>query len=205
MNKRYVLAMALVVLLVGLLMGCAGNVAEPEVTAVTPETITAPAEVVVVRDAVLGFLRQGANECVPPAGAIWQTSTGGEQTPAGYALYRFTTGDNCTVTISYLLENKAEPLYHVALGHGATGFCWQALVDGRGRVVKTGLAANTDPDMGNPAAIYCEAQGYTFEVVSQPTGLQCGYCVFPDGSRCNGWAYLHNECQPGDQPVEDGS
>lgn len=203
MNKKHVLMMAWFVLLWGLLVGCAGNVAEPELTAVASETITAPAEVVVVRDAVLDFLRQGANECVPPAGTVWQTSTGGTQMPAGYALYRFTTGDNCTVTISYPLENKA--LYHVALGHGATGFCWQALVDGQGRVVKTGLAANTDPDIGNPAAIYCEAQGYTFEVVSQPTGLQCGYCVFPDGSRCDGWAYLHNECQPGDQPVEDGS
>ncbi|HRQ40759.1 MAG TPA: DUF333 domain-containing protein [Chloroflexota bacterium] len=208
MNKNHVFYVGLVVLLLWLLVGCAGDVVEPAVTAVPTETITAPAEVVVVRDAVLDYLRQGANECVPPAMSVWQTSTGGPQTPAGYALYRFTTGDSCTVTISYPLENKAEPLYHVALGHGATGFCWQALVDGRGRVVKTGVAANNDPDIGNPAAIYCEAQGHVFEVVTQPTGLQCGYCVFADGSRCNGWAYLHNECQPGDQPggtAGDGS
>lgn len=204
MQTRHLVFMGLIVLWLGVMVGCGGGEVESAATAVTTETVTAPAEVVVVRDAVLDFLRQGANECVPPAGAVWQTSTGGAQTPAGYALYRFTTGDSCTVTISYPLENMAEPLYHVALGHGATGFCWQALVDGRGRVVKTGVAANTDPDIGNPAAIYCQAQGFTFEVVTQPTGLQCGYCVFADGSRCNGWAYLHNECQPGDHPADDG-
>jgi len=76
-------------------------------------------------------------------------------------------------------------------------------VDGQGHVIKTGVAANTDPDIGNPAAIYCEAQGYVYEVVTQANGMQCGYCVFPDGTQCNGWAYLQNVCQPGEQSVED--
>jgi putative hemolysin len=205
MGKQTVFYKGLIVLLLWLAVGCAGGVEVPTATAVPTETVTAPAAVVVVRDAVLDFLREGANECVPPVGAVWQTSTGGEQTPAAYALYRFTTGDHCTVTVSYLLESENDPVYHVALGHGASGFCWQALVDGRGHVLKTGVAANSDPDVGNPAAIYCEAQGNVFEVVTQPNGLQCGYCVFSDGSRCNGWAYLHNECQPGDEPVDNGS
>lgn len=197
MAKKSVFLVGLMALL-WWLVGCGAEAAAPAATAVPTETVTAPADVITVRKAVLDFLREGANECVPPVGTVWRTSSGGEQTPAGFALYRFTTGDDCTVTISYPLANEANPLYHVALGHGATGFCWQALVDGQGHVIKTGVAANTDPAMGNPAAIYCEAQGYVFEVVTQPNGLQCGYCVFPDGSQCNGWAYLHDECQPGE-------
>jgi len=82
------------------LVGCGGQGDELAATAVPTETVTAPAEVVTVREAVLDFLRDGANECVPPEGTVWQTSRGGEQTPDGYALYRFTTGDDCTVTIS---------------------------------------------------------------------------------------------------------
>lgn len=196
MQKKNVFYLGLMSLILWLGVGCGGDVAEPAATSV--EAKTAPAEVVAVREAVLDFLRDGANECVPPAGVAWQTSSGGDQTPAGYALYRFTTSDDCTVTISYPLDGGGEPLYHVALGHGVTGFCWQALVDGQGHIVQTGVAANENPAMGNPAAIYCEAQGYTYEVVTQANGMQCGFCIFPDGSRCNSWAYLHDECHPGD-------
>ena len=183
-------------------IGCTGSEIEPAPTAVTENTVTAPGEVILVRDAVLDFLRDGANECVPPAGITWQTSKGGKQTPAGYALYRFTTSDHCTIAISYLLSKASEPVYHVALGHGATGFCWQALVDGQGRILETGKTANTDPVMGNPAQIYCETQGYRFEVETKPSGLQCGSCVFTDGSRCNGWSYLLDECHPGEFPAD---
>lgn len=194
MYKKNTFYLGLISLILALAAGCGGEVAAPMATAVP--TLAAPAAVVSVREAVLDFLRDGASECVPPAGVAWQTSSGGAQTPAGYALYRFTTSDDCTVTVSYPLDNAADPLYHVALGHGVTGFCWQALVDGQGHIVQTGAAANTDPAVGNPAAVYCEAQGYTFEVETRANGMQCGFCAFPDGSRCNGWAYLHDECQP---------
>ena len=188
------------------LMGCqAETVEETAVSSPVEEAVVAPTEVVTVRDAVLDFLRDGANVCVPPEGVIWQTSTGGEQTPDGYELYRFTTGEECTITVSHQLASQSEPIYHVALGHGTTGFCWQALVDEKGHVIKTGVAANSDPDIGNPAQIYCEAQGYQYEVMTRPTGLQCGQCVFDDGSQCNGWSYLNDECQPGDSfPEEEG-
>jgi putative hemolysin len=187
-----------------ILLGCNSSASEPVATAVAENALTAPAEVITVRDAVLDFLRDGANECVPPEGVIWRTSSGGEQTPAGYELYRFTSGDDCTITVSYPLENQADSLYHVALGHGGTGFCWQALVNENGQVIKTGEAANSDPEIGNPARIYCEAQGHQYEIVTQPGGLECGQCVFSDGSRCNGWAYLNHMCQPGDNATEDG-
>ncbi len=109
------------------------------------------------------------------------------------------------MTVTYPKNQGDDPVYHVALGHGVTGFCWQALVDGQGHVVQTGIAANNSTAIGNPAKTYCEAQGYHYEVVTTAAGMECGQCVFSDGSRCNGWAYLNNACQPGDKPAADGS
>ena len=31
----------------------------------------------------------------------------------------------------------------------------------------------------------------------EEAGGTAGYCVFPDGSECEEWAYFRNECQPG--------
>lgn len=187
-----------------ILAGCAGEVDEVE-TAVTETTFTAPTEVVTVRDAVLDFLRDGANICVPPEGVLWHASSGGEQTPVGYEMVRFNTSDDCAVTVTYAQEQVGEPVYHVALGHGVTGFCWQALVDGQGHVLETGVTANNSSKIGNPAKTYCAAQGHEYEVITTSAGMECGQCVFEDGSRCNGWAYLNNACQPGDHPMDDGS
>lgn len=186
------------------LAGCAAETAEVE-TAVSETTFTAPVEVVTVRDAVLDFLRDGANICVPPEGVIWRASSGGEQTPAGYEMVRFNTSDNCAVTVTYPQEQVGEPVYHVALGHGVSGFCWQALVDAQGHVLQTGVSANSSEEIGNPAQTYCEAQGHEYEVITTAAGMECGQCLFADGSRCNGWAYLNGACQPEDNPPTDDS
>jgi putative hemolysin len=45
----------------------------------------------------------------------------------------------------------------------------------------------------NPASEYCEGQGYTLEIRDEEGG-QAGYCIFPDGSECEEWAFLHGEC-----------
>jgi putative hemolysin len=45
----------------------------------------------------------------------------------------------------------------------------------------------------NPASEYCEGQGYTLEMRGGYGG-QTGYCIFPDDSECEEWAFLRGEC-----------
>ena len=63
-----------------------------------------------------------------------------------------------------------------------------------------------DPDPGpiigpggeNPAAVYCIQQGYNYQMKN---GV--GYCVFPDGSSCEEWAFYKGACRynPKPEPV----
>lgn len=178
---------------------CAGN-SEPAAAGFTP---TAPADaapegVLRAREAVLTFLRDGNNECVPPKQAGWIQNEV-PNPPDGYNVYRFLSG-GCAITITTTTEPAEEEVYHVALGDGPTGFCWQAVVDDRGRIILTGNEAQTDSSIGNPAKNYCEAQGYTFAMVELPSGQMCGTCTFDDGRLCNAWAFFHGACTPEDAP-----
>lgn len=191
-----------VLLLLGLIAagcgGAAGGTAEP--TAPAAEAVEVPPGVNRAHEAVLEFMRAGAMECVPPEIARWDVAPGGTDTPEGFAVYRFHSGA-CAMTITYRTDPAAEELYHVALGDGASGFCWQAMVDATGVVIETGEASNTVEGFGNPAQTYCEAQGFAYELRERADGSLCGMCVFPDGSACNGWAYFHGACGPGDAPA----
>lgn len=63
----------------------------------------------------------------------------------------------------------------------------------------------TDPPqaaMPNPASAYCEEQGYRLEIRTAADGSQAGYCIFPDGSECDEWAYFRGECGPASSPTE---
>ena len=60
-------------------------------------------------------------------------------------------------------------------------------------------------DMPNPASVYCEQQGYRLEIRTAADGNQAGYCIFPDGSECDEWAYFRGECGPGAQGGETTS
>jgi putative hemolysin len=51
-------------------------------------------------------------------------------------------------------------------------------------------------NMPNPASVYCEEQGYRVEIRAAADGSQSGYCIFPDGSECEEWAYFRGECGP---------
>ena len=53
-------------------------------------------------------------------------------------------------------------------------------------------------DMPNPASVYCEEQGYRSEIRTASDGSQTGYCIFPDGSECDEWAFYRRECDPSD-------
>ena len=50
--------------------------------------------------------------------------------------------------------------------------------------------------MPNPASKFCEEQGYKLELRTDAAGTT-GYCLFPDGSECEEWAFYRGECAPG--------
>ena len=53
-------------------------------------------------------------------------------------------------------------------------------------------------NMANPAAKFCVDQGYQSEIRDEAGG-QAGYCLFPDGSECEEWAFYRGECAPGSE------
>ena len=57
-------------------------------------------------------------------------------------------------------------------------------------VTPTGEAS----DVANPAAAFCEAQGYDYEIREAADGGQTGVCVAEDGSECEAWAFQRGEC-----------
>ncbi|MFN2135492.1 MAG: DUF333 domain-containing protein [Candidatus Promineifilaceae bacterium] len=173
-----------------LLPGCAQEAQAP--TAVPEEApAQTPAQVLAARRAVLNFLREGANECVPPAGVIWQEQPG--VAPAGFDVYRFDS-EGCQMTISYPLPETAATLYHVTLHNRVSGFCWQANVDSKGAIAETGTAAGILPELANAAAAYCKEQGGVYEEQDQSDGVRCGMCVLADGRSCNAWAFFQGIC-----------
>lgn len=54
-------------------------------------------------------------------------------------------------------------------------------------------------NLPNPASAYCEQQGYTLEIRTAEDGSQSGFCIFPDGSECDEWAYYRGDCGPASQ------
>src|SRR4030042_5924277 len=51
--------------------------------------------------------------------------------------------------------------------------------------------------LANPASVYCQEQGGKSQIVNAPDGSQSGDCLFPDGSKCDEWAFFRHECQKG--------
>ena len=56
--------------------------------------------------------------------------------------------------------------------------------------------STTGAGLANPAAVYCESQGYKLQPVITADGSQAAICIFPDGSQCDEWAYFRGECGP---------
>ena len=77
-----------------------------------------------------------------------------------------------------------------------------ALTACTGPLVRTPDISASDtpqPNMPNPASLYCEQNGNTLEIRTAADGSQSGICVFPDGSTCDEWAYFRAECAPAAQ------
>jgi Tol biopolymer transport system component/putative hemolysin len=51
------------------------------------------------------------------------------------------------------------------------------------------------PGMPNPASEFCVEQGYELEIRDE-AGRPAGYCLFPDGSECEEWAFYRGDCAP---------
>lgn len=54
--------------------------------------------------------------------------------------------------------------------------------------------------MANPASVFCQQNGGTTEIRKTAQG-EVGYCVFPDKSECEEWAFMRGECKPGAKPT----
>ena len=48
--------------------------------------------------------------------------------------------------------------------------------------------------LANPASVYCGALKYDLQIRSDASGAQTGYCVFPDKTECEEWAFFRGEC-----------
>jgi putative hemolysin len=204
MKRTLILPTSLVttglILLLLLATGC--RLVSDEETTVVDEAIAAamevPAPVTTAQESALEFLRTSANHCVPPEGVQWHVKDQQTTTPAGYGAYRF-SAEGCNITVSYPLAVESTA-YHVSLTNDVTGFCWQAVIDDHGQILRTGVAADTEDAAGNPAASFCHDQEHTYEIRTLANGQQCGACVFSDGSACKAWDYFHGDCAPGDNP-----
>ena len=56
---------------------------------------------------------------------------------------------------------------------------------------------NTKIELANPASVFCEDNGGRLEIRTSSDGGQKGYCIFPDGSECEEWAFFRGECSQG--------
>jgi putative hemolysin len=59
-------------------------------------------------------------------------------------------------------------------------------------------ADNRTGGMGDPSLHYCEQGGGTVETVYNNGIPSSAICQFADGTECDTWAYVRNECNPGD-------
>ncbi|GEM_PF-323582 len=57
--------------------------------------------------------------------------------------------------------------------------------------------AESATGLPNPASKFCQDQGYKLEIRTAADGSQTGYCLFPDGTECEEWAFYRGECGPG--------
>jgi putative hemolysin len=68
-----------------------------------------------------------------------------------------------------------------------------------GCTIPTGLGNDSDENiqLANPAAVYCQEQGYLYQIRDEPDG-QRGYCIFGQ-VECDEWEFYRGECELGIQ------
>ena len=63
-------------------------------------------------------------------------------------------------------------------------------------LVKPAPTSASTSSLPNPASVHCEQNGGKLQIVTAADGSQSGVCTFPDGSKCDEWAYFRGECGP---------
>jgi putative hemolysin len=53
---------------------------------------------------------------------------------------------------------------------------------------------SVQPNLPNPASVYCEQQGNRLEIRTAVDGSQSGICILTDEAECDEWAYYRGEC-----------
>ena len=59
--------------------------------------------------------------------------------------------------------------------------------------------------IANPASVNCLQKGGRLEIRTTANGSQYGVCIFSDGSECEEWAYLRDECAPASEKPAMGT
>ena len=65
----------------------------------------------------------------------------------------------------------------------------------------TPIIAETIESIPNPASQLCLDRGYQWESRTEDGG-EVGYCIFPDGSECDEWAFYRGECAPASEGTQ---
>lgn len=190
---RY-LILALIFLLLGTAVSCATTDETEEPTTEASSEVDVPDEVMLVRNAALEHLRTIAQIMVPPESTPWNTTTTDDFAETGTGVYLFSAEED-KLSISYPTPVSEETLFYVALRNASLDFCWQGLINSEGEIQSTGYD-EVEPGLANPSALYCEEQGFTFEIRTREDGKQCGACVFAEDDVCNAWDYFYGTCAP---------
>ena len=65
-------------------------------------------------------------------------------------------------------------------------------------ILKTSEKKDTETgnasQIANPASEYCIEQGNDLTIKTNPDGSQTGYCVSPEDTECEEWAFFRGEC-----------
>lgn len=57
------------------------------------------------------------------------------------------------------------------------------------------LKQKSQAGIANPASVYCVEQGFNLTIETANDGSQTGFCVFPNGAKCEEWSYFRGECK----------
>ena len=57
-------------------------------------------------------------------------------------------------------------------------------------------------ELRNPASVFCGENGGKTSMRIENYG-DVGYCLFPDGTQCEEWAFFRGECRPGEFKTTD--
>ena len=70
-------------------------------------------------------------------------------------------------------------------------------------LITTGCKDKSDEvKLANPASVFCAENGGKTSIRIENYG-DVGFCLFPDGTECEEWAFFRGECRPGEFKTTD--